>query len=750
MIKDIGSYTFNETINKQKGLKIIKHWEEIFKTLPEERQKKINASIHDPLLSLKKICKGNDNYNSVKYVFSRSAKTLGRLFAKTSSLQNLPREFRGALAQGLYHDLDISNAHPTFLYQYCKSKGFKSDFLEYYINNRDEVVHNISNKFNLSSGDVKNLILTLINGGKRQGLIAMDDYLLNLYNELIIITDNVILNNPKLEKQAKRVHKNDPNIRGKIVNLLLCNIENETMLCAVDYFLENGYDVDVLVFDGFMVKINNAKPITEDLLVNVSKHVLENTNYNIKLIEKPLDNSINELIKKFDDVIGLELEPTYNKMKLEFEKTHFKTLYPALFISIVDGREIIQKKDSFIQSYETIYTTVIVPHLRSGLPILQKVQFIKMWVVDENIRCYDKLDFYPNVNDCPTNHYNLFKGVKAEKYPPIEDKSTIDTLIEPIINHFKVLAQDEYMFILIYLAHILQFPNKKTKVNIVIAGKDGTGKSMPFDFFREMILGEDLSAQTDNTDDLFGQFSNILVEKLFLQVDEICSEDFKHKKSERLKNMITSKTIKLEKKGVDAITINNYSNSVMTTNNDFTIPLSQTDRRHFFAKAQDTYIQNSEYFTNLSNIFKKENVARAFYEYLLNLKIADNYDEDEGLQQLRPSSSFYKETKMMNLPLIYRFLSYLCSYNKYCNDDDSYITDDFMMVNSRKFYDIYTNWFKDCNFNFNVCSIQKFGRDISGISLIDKKRGKYGINYSFDKIKLLEFLVTNHLFDEYV
>ena len=80
-------------------------------------------------------------------------------------------------------------------------------------------------------------------------------------------------------------------------------------------------------------------------------------------------------------------------------------------------------------------------------------------------------------------------------YAPIEDKTTIPELIEPIIYHLKIIAQDDYEFILQYFSHIIQFPNKKTKVNIVVAGKNGTGKNIIFDYFREKILGDKLSVQ---------------------------------------------------------------------------------------------------------------------------------------------------------------------------------------------------------------------------------------------------------------
>jgi hypothetical protein len=295
-----------------------------------------------------------------------------------------------------------------------------------------------------------------------------------------------------------------------------------------------------------MVRKNSDKPITAELLDDVSKYVMEKTEYSLKFVEKPLDNTINLLLKHYDDVsIGKE-EASYPKDKVNFEKNHFKTMFPPAITTIDEnGDVIIQKISEFSSSYAHIKTTIVNPAKENALEVRD---FVSIWLHDESMRIYDKFDFYPIINDCPPNHYNLFKGFKAEKYEPIEDKTTIPELIEPIIYHLKIIAQDDYQFMLQYLAHIIQFPNKKTKVNIVVAGKDGTGKSIIFDYFREMILGDKLSVQTDNMDDLFNQFSNLLVKNLFLQIDEISCDDFKNKKGERLKNIIVAPKIKLEKK----------------------------------------------------------------------------------------------------------------------------------------------------------------------------------------------------------
>lgn len=752
----IGSLTFNEKINIIKGKKIIHHWDKLIDSLPIERQNKIkeNQLIHDPILSLKKICKSNNNVNSVKYGFSKNSKTYGRLFAKNPSLQNLPREFRGALAYGLYHDIDIKNAHPTFLNQYCLKKGIKCDYLDEYVNNRDEIISKLNSKFN-NEIDIKNLILTVINGGDRTGITSQDEFLSNFTKEIKTIHNNIVLNNPDILKQVKRIYKNSDNINGKVVNLLLCNIENDTMLSAVEYLINNGFSVDVLVFDGFMILDNPAKPITDVLLKDVSNYVLNNTGYDLVFVEKPLDTSINDLLKNYEEDINQEEKPkpTYYNDKFEFEKKHFKILQPCLYATINEFDEIIlQSKEQFIQSYEHITTTISGEDCK-GQEKLDKVVFVKAWMRDENIRLYDKIDFYPNKNECPSNHYNFFKGLKVEKYEPINDTDKINKLIEPIIYHLKILAQEHYEFLLVFFAFIIQNPSKKTNVNIVVSGKDGTGKSIIFDFFRNMILGDEVSAQTDDADDIFDKFSNVYLNKLLLQIDEISCDDFKKKKAEKLKNITVAPKIKYEKKGSDPIRVNNYVNTVMTTNNDFTIPISQTDRRNVFFKCSDKHIQDHTYFTNLSSNFKKTEVARAFYEYLLDYDISSinsNWDEEAGLQNIRPITDYHKDIKKLCLPIIYRFWSCMCNY-LFDNDDDnddSYPNDKFIYIKSSSLYDIYCKWFDRCNFNINKCSITKFGMDINNMSCIDKKKKKDGNYYVIDKEILYEYLTSNNLYDD--
>ena len=159
-LQDIQGLVFNEYINIKNARKILKNWDLIIEKLPEGRKLflKDKSRDFDPILSIKKICKNNSEVNNVSYLPSKNLKNRGRLFAQSASLQNLPREFRGALATN-YHDIDMYMAHPTILLQYCKKNGIICEALEFYVNNRDTIFQQFKDEYDMDKGDAKQLFL---------------------------------------------------------------------------------------------------------------------------------------------------------------------------------------------------------------------------------------------------------------------------------------------------------------------------------------------------------------------------------------------------------------------------------------------------------------------------------------------------------------------------------------------------------------------------------------------------------------
>ncbi len=66
----------------------------------------------------------------------------------------------------MYYDIDIVNAHPEILYQYCKKNALETPNLKYYIDNRQDVLNEIMNKGNITKEEAKKLILSITNGGQ--------------------------------------------------------------------------------------------------------------------------------------------------------------------------------------------------------------------------------------------------------------------------------------------------------------------------------------------------------------------------------------------------------------------------------------------------------------------------------------------------------------------------------------------------------------------------------------------------------
>ena len=219
---DIMGLVFNEYINLDNAMKILKNWDDIISKLPEERKLKIQEKRKefDFLISLKKICKNKSTINNVSYLPSKNLKNMGKLFAQSASLQNLPREFRGAIG-GNYHDIDMVNCHPSLLLQYCKKNDIKCENLEYYVNNRDIVIKKIMNDYQMNKGDVKQLFLSVMNGGKRDGIT--DPFFTKFKTECERIHTFITSLNPKLHKDVCK--RKEFNINGSLTNIILCTLE---------------------------------------------------------------------------------------------------------------------------------------------------------------------------------------------------------------------------------------------------------------------------------------------------------------------------------------------------------------------------------------------------------------------------------------------------------------------------------------------------------------------------------------------
>jgi hypothetical protein len=330
-LKELETMIYPEYINQTNAYKIVQNWENIMLDFPEMRKQKIQSSIDegiDPLCALKKIVKQKKDVLHTKYNFSKRLKTYGRLFAQNPSLSNLPREVRNSIGNETYYDVDIKNCHPQILYQYCKKQDIPCESLTTFVENRDAIITALcEHNFGMDRDIAKNTLLSVINGG---GAVDFqeDKFISKFTEEMKNIRDAVCRHN--IEEYEKMKKRKVDNIKGKTMNVILCKVEHKILMNAVKYMLEQGYSVDVLVFDGFMVRKN--KPLTPEVLVNLQEHIKNKLSYNMEFVEKSMSDTID--LSKYPDPVDItNRETTYHRDKEEFEKTHVKIMYPPMFVT---------------------------------------------------------------------------------------------------------------------------------------------------------------------------------------------------------------------------------------------------------------------------------------------------------------------------------------------------------------------------------------------------------------------------------
>lgn len=448
-------------------------------------------------------------------------------------------------------------------------------------------------------------------------------------------------------------------------------------------------------------------------------------------------------IKEDDPAYYDGLTKSYFTMKTELEKTTCKILYPPAIVHIMSNGDFYFSKLSAFAESKGHEVCTVKEIDKKGKITYKEDKFIAHWFKDPKIRHYEKLDCDPTYTK--TNIFNTWHGFEAEKLPPINDDAKINELCAPILHHIEeVITGKEHLgFFLSWLANIIQNPVKKSGVCILIRGEQGLGKNIILDFILYQLIGLRSASQNGSVETLFERFDNSTFNKVLGLVDEVNIKDLvgeKSKNAEKLKNLITSRTIKYEEKMIMKVDIPNMINLIFTSNNDNAVPIPFDDRRFTVFDCKNTYKGNKEYFDNLGKHLSNPEVARAFFEYLKKYDIR----HITNFQLIRPITPYYNEMKRLNLPVIYRYLSFIVDNPP----SDCYI---IYLVKGKQFYDNFIWWLRDRNYQYSS-NITCFGRDIKKITdrdrnIIDKERVSEGIQYRVNLQLLKTYLEENNLYD---
>lgn len=242
----------------------------------------------------------------------------------------------------------------------------------------------------------------------------------------------------------------------------------------------------------------------------------------------------------------------------------------------------MEKKDEFIRVGTTYYKIVDQP-LINGDTVKRRIP----WSIEALRQDYSKnfiaeIPRYDGFCTVPDhcfynreigNFYNLYEKlthkIEGGQFPHIK------SLIEHIFGEQYDLGMD-------YLQLLYMRPMQKLPILLLVSTERNTGKTTFLNFLK-MVFQDNVTFNTN--EDFRSQFNADWAGKLLILVDEVLLS--RREDSERLKNLSTARTYKVEAKGKDRSEVEFFAKFVLCSNNEsFPVIIDPKEIRYWVRKVE--------------------------------------------------------------------------------------------------------------------------------------------------------------------
>jgi len=667
---------------------------------------------------------------------------IGRASGK-NSIGNLKSELRNTVCDELYWDIDgVNMGIKLYAEIYEALTDNKAYTVVDYISRRDDILEQTMKHYGskCSRYMAKQLYISLVNGGSICGWRKENNidphgsneefrFAIQFSKEVSRTTLELLPMMPP-HFLVKANKKETPtlshflfNTERKFIEQLLIALNRPTN------FIYTNDGIMVLRSEYSEHRIIEAIGSAE---YEISKIFSINTKFIIK--------EVNEDEKIDVDNITINTN-SYNHKKVEFEKLHCKIINSALFAKVsIDGTIITFTKNELFVSYEHIKYTESVFNKKTNDYDDKQQCFIRQWVLDENIRQYEKMDTYPK--NCPPHIYNIWRQFSAEDM----DKCGADEFndeLEFLLNHIRILCnhnEEIYNYFIRWIGQMLVYPETKS-VFVILISEEGAGKGSLLHLLRK-IMGNNKVLESQSPDrDIWGNFNGLMANAFLVAIDEL--EKQKAKDIAQIKGLITEPTLSINQKGKGQFTINSFHRFLGMTNKENPIETGKNDRRKLIVRCSDELIgkseKNVEYFKRFYKIIENDNVIRKLYDYLINLDGLDSFNE-----MPIPTSEYHEALKETNVCYIEEFIKSITA--TYMDKESKVLT-----LGGTKLYQDFNDWTQENGFKYET-NVIKMGLRLKTLKLVSedgnsaivKSRLKSGICYTFK----FDELKTHFKFDE--
>ncbi|KAJ3027603.1 hypothetical protein HDV00_010979 [Rhizophlyctis rosea] len=94
-------------------------------------------------------------------------------------------------------------------------------------------------------------------------------------------------------------------MEGSVYSKVMQFYERQILECMESFFIERGYDPAILCFDGLQVLKDNEKPLDENIIPELEKHIADTTTWRMKVASKQMIVS-----REFLDTLRIQSLPT--------------------------------------------------------------------------------------------------------------------------------------------------------------------------------------------------------------------------------------------------------------------------------------------------------------------------------------------------------------------------------------------------------------------------------------------------------
>jgi len=580
----------------------------------------------------------------------------------------------------------------------------------------------------------------------------------------------VYANNSSL---AERVCDNLPDIeanlwgrKNRVMSYFCGIIENEITFQAYKYACANGMCKKRKVswgYDGFTIPAPPAHFDEDFHLSALNEYVREKTGFTkVTFVRKGFLNENDEpdyLVGAIEErraipnavpaianevIIGEDIaeapqeggetqDERYLVWKGKFERDWCKIKNTACFMrtcNSADGKFekiIVQTEKQLVSAYKHEC------YLMEQNGKTKKVCFVKEWLDDPDMRCYDDADVFPPPLVCPPNKFNLWIPFVFQDDDMDINRPDYDAEgVQMWCDHLKILCNHEqpvFDYVSCWVAHSIQKPAEKPECMITFVSDEGTGKNI-FTSSLSALYGAGKKLETSAPErEVWGSFNSQMASCFLVVLSETDKRNSSGAEG-KIKALITDTSMVINSKGKDQYAIISNHRLIQPTNGADPTKTHKGDRRNLIIRCSDEKKGNELYFKTIAERFSRQNTLRSIFACL---KITDL---SEWSFRKVPRTIYHETIIEGNRPALEIFLEHFTMNNRDAPDGEMLLYGTQMLQHFRK-------WKEDSGYAFD----EKISEGILVKRLLTELklptdtitklgRGKKGIKRRYDMVKL--------------